>query len=138
MVNPSLVHSNKSTHKISFIFVKTLQALFRDFHVSAFFICCEQVWHPSCAKLFISNSSCKIYSTHSFEMPIVSAISRTFIRWSSYNISCTCWTISGVVLFGCPSRGSSSRLVRPRLNSKAHLLIVDNEGLLWTLNEFHL
>jgi len=52
VVNPSLIHSNKSTHKISFIFVKTLQALFRDFHASAFVICCEQVRHPSCAKLF--------------------------------------------------------------------------------------
>jgi len=52
MVNPSLIHSNKSTHKISFIFVKTLQALFRDFHASAFLMCCEQAWHPSCAKLF--------------------------------------------------------------------------------------
>ena len=34
------------------IFVKTLQALFRDFHVSAFLICFEQARHPSCAKLF--------------------------------------------------------------------------------------
>jgi hypothetical protein len=31
-------------------------------------------------------------------------------------------------VFGRPSRGSSSRLVRPRLNSAAHLLIVENEG----------
>jgi len=34
----------------------------------------------------------------------------------------------GVALFGHPSRGSSSRLVRPRLNSAAHFLIVENEG----------
>jgi len=33
----------------------------------------------------------------------------------------------GGALFGCPSRGSSSRLVRPRLNSAAHFLIVENE-----------
>jgi hypothetical protein len=33
-----------------------------------------------------------------------------------------------VALFGCPSRGSSARLVRPRLNSAAHFLIVENEG----------
>jgi hypothetical protein len=31
MVNPSLIHSNKLMDKISFIFVKMLQALFRDF-----------------------------------------------------------------------------------------------------------
>jgi len=44
MMNPSLILSNKSTtHKISFNFVKTLQALLRDFHASAFLICCEQV-----------------------------------------------------------------------------------------------
>jgi len=52
MVNPSHNHSNKSMHKISFIFVKMLQALFRDFHASAFLICCQQAWHLSCAKLF--------------------------------------------------------------------------------------
>jgi len=51
MVNPSLIHSNKSMHKF-IIFVKTLQALFRDFHASAFLICYEQARHPSCAKLF--------------------------------------------------------------------------------------
>jgi hypothetical protein len=33
-------------HKISFIVVKTLQALFRDFHVSAFLICSEQAAAP--------------------------------------------------------------------------------------------
>jgi len=83
-MNPTLIHSNKSSHKISFIFVETLQALFTDFHASAFLICCEQARHPSCVKLFfISNSSCKIYPTRSFEMPIVSAISGTFIRRSS-------------------------------------------------------
>ena len=52
MVNPSLAHSNKSTHKISLIFVKMLQALFRDFYASAFLICCDQAQHPSCAKLY--------------------------------------------------------------------------------------
>jgi len=52
MVNPSLIHSNRSMHKISFIFVEKLQALYRDFHASAFLICCEQARHPSCAKLF--------------------------------------------------------------------------------------
>jgi hypothetical protein len=31
-------------------------------------------------------------------------------------------------LFGCPSYGSSSRLVWPRLNSAAHLLIIENDG----------
>jgi hypothetical protein len=37
--------------------------------------------------------------------------------------------ISGVVaLFGRPSRGSSSRLVRTRLNPAADLLIVENQG----------
>jgi hypothetical protein len=36
--------------------------------------------------------------------------------------------ISGVVaLFGRPSRGSPSRLVRPHLNKAAHFLIVENE-----------
>jgi len=115
------IYSNKSMHKISFIFVKTLQALFRDFHASAFFICREQVQHPSCAKLFHIQFFCKIYPTRSFKMPIVSANSCTFICWSSNTISCTCSTISGgVARFGCPSRGSSSRLVRPRLNSATH------------------
>jgi len=52
MVNPSLIHSNKLMHKISFIFVKMLQALFRDFHASAFLICCEQAWHPFLRKAF--------------------------------------------------------------------------------------
>jgi len=128
MVNPSLIHSNKLTYKISFIFVKTLLGLFRDFHVSAFLIYCEQTRHPSCAKIFVSNS-CKIYPTRSFEMHIVSAISRTFIHRSSNTTSCTCLMVSGVVaLFGRPSRGSSSRLLRPCLNSSAHFLIVENEG----------
>jgi len=37
--------------------------------------------------------------------------------------------ISGVfALFGRPSRGSSSRLVQPSLNSAAYFLIVENEG----------
>jgi len=129
MVNPSLIHSNKSTHEISFIFVKTLQALFRDFHLSAFLICCEQARHPSCAKLFIIQFFMQNISYSSFEMPIVSAISRTFMRRSSNTISCTCSMISGVVArFGRPSRGSSSRLVRPRLNSASRFLIVENEG----------
>ena len=78
---------------------------------------------------FISNSSCKIHPTHSFEMPIVSTISRTFVRRSPNTVWCTCSMISGVVaLFGLPSRGSSSRLVRPCLNSAAHFLIVENKG----------
>jgi hypothetical protein len=34
----------------------------------------------------------------------------------------------GVALFGRPSRGLSSRLVQPHLNSAAHFLIVENEG----------
>jgi len=92
---------------------------------------------------FISNSSCKIYPTCSFEMPIVSAISSSFIRRSSNAVLCTCSMISGVALFGRPSRASCSRLVGPRLNSAAHSLIVENEEesphkLLWTWNEFHL
>jgi hypothetical protein len=33
-----------------------------------------------------------------------------------------------VALFGRPSRGSSSSLVRPRLKSAAYFLIVENEG----------
>ena len=49
-----------------------------------------------------------------------------------YDISClrvNDLMISGVVaLFGCPSRGSSSRLVWPRLNAAAHFLIFENEG----------
>ena len=120
----------KSTHKISFIFVKTLQELFRDFHASAFLICCEQGRHPSCAKLFhiqffMQNIS---YTFFFFQMPIVSAISRTFICRSSNTISYTCSMISGIVaLFGRPLRGSSSRLVRPRLNSAAHFLIVEKK-----------
>jgi hypothetical protein len=62
-------------------------------------------------------------------MPMVSVISRTFIRRSSNKISCTCSMISGgVALFGRPSSGSSSRLVRPRLNPAAYFLIVENEG----------
>jgi len=77
---------------------------------------------------FISNSSCKIYPTRSFEMPIISEISRIFIRRLSSTISCTCLMISGVVRFGRPSRGSSSRLIWPSLNSAAHFLIVENEG----------
>jgi len=37
--------------------------------------------------------------------------------------------ISGVVaLFERPSRGSSSRLVWPRLNSAAYFLIAENKG----------
>jgi len=125
MVNPSLI----PTHKISFIFVKMLQALFRDFHVSAFSICCEQVRHPSCAKLFHIQFFVKNISYTFFEMPMVSAISRTFNPPSSNTVSCTCSMISGgVALFGRPSHGSSSRLVQRRLNSAAHFLIVENEG----------
>jgi len=71
----------------------------------------------------------KKYPIRSFEMSIVSEISRTFIRQSSNIISCTCSMISGVVaLFGHPSRGFISMLVRPRLNSAAHFLIVENKG----------
>jgi len=116
MVNPSLIHSNKSTHKISFILLK------RSKH-------CSESAAPILRKsFFISNSSCKIYPTRFFEMPIVSAISRTFIRQSSNTTSCTCSVLSGIVaLFGHPSRGSSSWLVWPRLNSTAHSLIVKNE-----------
>ena len=129
MVNPSLTHGKKSTHEISFIFVKMLQALFRDFHAGAFLICCEQAQHPSCAKLFHIHFFMQNITYKFFEMPIVSAISHTFIRWPSNNISCTCSMISGVA--AChfyPSRGSSSRLVWPRLNSAANFLIVENEG----------
>jgi len=73
------------------LFVKTLQALFRDSHACAFLICCEQARGTRRAQSFsISNSSCKIYPTRSFEMPIVSAISRTFIRRSSNALSRTC------------------------------------------------
>jgi len=73
MVNPVLIHSNKSTHKISFIFVKMLQALFRDCHASAFLICCEQARHPSCAKLFHIQF-------------FVQNITYTFF-WNSYSLS---------------------------------------------------
>ena len=129
MVNPSLIHSDTSTHRICFISVKTLQALFTDFHASAFLICCEQARHPSCAKLFHIQFFMQNISYTFFEMPIVSAISHTFIRRSSITISCTCSVISGgVALFGCPSHGSSSRLVRPRLNLADHFLIDENEG----------
>jgi hypothetical protein len=62
-------------------------------------------------------------------MPIVSIISHTFICRSSNTIWCTCSMISDdVALFGHPSRGSSSRLVWPCLNSAAHFLIVQNKG----------
>jgi hypothetical protein len=47
-----LKHINKSTHKVGFIFVKTLQALFRDYHAGVFLISCEQARKPSCAKRF--------------------------------------------------------------------------------------
>jgi len=125
MVNPSLIHSNQSMHKMSFIFVKTLQALFRDFHASAFLICCKQAGHPSCTKLFyiqffMQNTSYTFFwNAYSLS---------NFIHQSFNTISCTCSMISGVALFGHPSRGSSSRLVRSRLNSAAHFWIVENEG----------
>ena len=116
-------------HTKSFFFVKMLQALFRDFHASAFLICCEQARQPSCAKLFhiqffMQNISYTLfwnaYSLSNFS---------TFIRRSSNTISSTSSMISGgVPLFWRPSRGSSSRLVRPRLNSASHFLIVENEG----------
>ena len=129
MVNPGLIHSNKSMHKISFIFVKMFQALFRDFHASAFLICCEQERHPSCAKLF----HIQFFTQN---------ISYTFF-WSAYSLSnfthfhppviqyhtLHLFNDSSVVaLFGRSSCGSSSRLVRPRLHSAAHFLIVENEG----------
>jgi hypothetical protein len=93
-------------------------------------ICCEQARHPSCAKPFhIQFFMQNIFPRILLKCPIVSAISRTFIRRSSNTISCICSMISGVVaLFGRPSRGSNSRLVRPRLNSAAHFLIVEDEG----------
>lgn len=52
MVSPRFIHNNKPTHKISFMFVKTLLALFGDFNVSVFLFCCEHAWHPSYPKLF--------------------------------------------------------------------------------------
>jgi len=80
----------------------------------------DRVGNHLAQSFFISNSSCKIYPTRSFEMPIVSAFSRTFIRRSSNTISCTCSIISGVdALFGRPSSGSSSKLVLPRLTLKS-------------------
>jgi hypothetical protein len=36
--------------------------------------------------------------------------------------------ISVVAVFGCPLRGSTSRLIQPCLNSAAHFFIVENEG----------
>jgi hypothetical protein len=70
-----------------------------------------------------------MYPTRSFKRPIVAAISRTFIRRSSNTTSCICLVIYGVfALLVRPSRGSFSELVRPRLNSAAHFLIVENEG----------
>ena len=60
---------------------------------------------------------------------MVSAISRLVKLGSLQTISKTCSMISGVVaLFGRPLRGSSSTLVRPRLNSKTHRCTVGNEG----------
>ena len=115
MVNRSFIHCtrNKSAHKISFIFVKTLQALFRHFHLSAFWICCEQARHQSCAKLFHIQSLMQNIS-YTFFWNAYSLDLCTFICQSSNTISCTCSMISGVVaLFGRPSRGSSSRLPWP-------------------------
>jgi hypothetical protein len=53
---------------------------------------------------------------------------------SSNTVSFTCSMISGVVaLFGRLSRGSSSRLVRPRLNSAAHHPIPYHSLVQWFL-----
>jgi hypothetical protein len=82
-------------------------------------ICCEQARHPSCAKLFHIQFFMQNISYTFFWNAYSLSNFTPFIRLSSNTISCTCSMISGVALFGCPSRGSSSRLVWPRLNSAA-------------------
>ena len=77
----------------------------------------------------IPNSSYKMFYTFSSNIPTASAISCTFTRLSSKTILCTFLIVSCVlVVFGCPSHGSSSSDVRPHLNSTAHFLIVEIEG----------
>jgi hypothetical protein len=132
MVNPGLIHSNKSTQaQNQFHFWYNTPSTVKRFSCECVF---DLLW-SSAAPILPKAFQCPIlhakyvYPTRSFGVPIISEISRTFIRRSSNTISCTCSMISGVVaFFGRPSRGSSSRLVRPRLNSAARFLIVENEG----------
>lgn len=73
--------------------------------------------------------SCRIWSTRFFEMPTVSAISRTFSRRSANTRSWIFGVFSSVVaVFGAPWRGSSNLDERPRLNSLNQVLMVASEG----------
>jgi len=130
MVNPSLIRSNKSTRKISFIFVKTLRALFRYLNVSAFVICCEQARHPSCAELFhirffMQNISYtffwNVYSllsnfTHFHSLIIQYHITHLF---NDFWWWCTFWTSFTWIIF-------KAGTVMFKLGSP--FLIVENEG----------
>jgi hypothetical protein len=129
LVCNSLIHNNKSTHKISFIFVKTLQALFRDFHASAFLICREHVRHPSCAKLFhiqffMQNISYTIFS-NAYSLSSFTLFHPPVIQYHIVHLfndlwcCCTFWTSFTWIII---------KAGRPRLNSAAHIVIVENEG----------
>ena len=77
---------------------------------------------------FMSKFSVNMQCTALFEMPIISASSRTFIRRSSNNILWIFITILvAVTSFGRPLRCSSWQLVWPRLNSATQYFIVLNE-----------
>ena len=124
MVNPGLIHNNKSTHKISFIFVKMLQALFRNFHASVFLICCEQARHPSCAKLFhiqffTQNISYMLfwnaYSLSNFmhfHLPVIQY--RIVHLFDDFWCCCTFWTSFTWIIFKAGT--STFKLGSPFLN----------------------
>ena len=85
-----------------------LQALFRDLHASAFLICCEQVRHPSCAKLFhiqffMQNISYTFFwNTYSlsnfthFHLPV---IQYHMVHFNDFWCCCTFWTSFTWIIF---------------------------------------
>jgi hypothetical protein len=79
LVNPSLIHSNKSKHKISFIFVKTLQALLPRFSCE----CVLDLWasaapilrkacsYPILHAKYIPNVLLKCLYSQQFHPPVI-------------------------------------------------------------------
>ena len=78
---------------------------------------------------FMPKFSVNMRCTPLFEMPNMSAISRTFSGRSSNTLLWIFFTIPGVVTsFGRPLRCSFWQLLRPCLNSATQYFIVVNEG----------
>lgn len=97
VVNTCFINNYEKILWIHFILLKMFQRCLNQMHF----------WSIVRNVVFICNSSCKIFSIHSFEIHMVSAVSCTFPSRSS-NISWACRIICSVVaVFRWPLHGSS-------------------------------